>query len=326
MLTQIENPNINVLDDAPPVLQPCANRNATALTHGQLVCRDIAASDSSSAFAQRVKQIAGVISPASANAHLMAGILSCGGKNKTLGTDQVASLCTGGICQALVTVPAGVNLTAGNLLAPYTTWNSSTHVVTWGTSLAPVVYNGVIQTPGNPFALNLEAYDNSGGGAAVTTLMWVSVIPDHKPRLSRIPYYFPGGNTTTKARQCFARALGPGAIVGVIMQMLNDGSAGDLTLDTEIHPLLGTVDSLSIWTTGPKIVNDGTDGVIAGCACSLQGDNDSSNSVGTGGSNGVLKALASRQFPTLAVLSHTLTYSSGTAQADLGVIAEIIEY
>lgn len=299
---------------------------SATLAHGSVLAFDVTLTDTV-ALEQYRKLSKGVTTPTSGNAHRIGGILRALNGIST-GPDQPCEMIEGGLCQALVRVPANMNLAADVDLCP----------VLGQPYLAPVTMATAPTTPlkaANPLARTLQGYDNSAGSSAVTKLLWVYVIPYHQPQVRQVNIAFVGaitasGSTTYDTdHQVFARALGPGALLDADLQVLVGGSAGSVTLNVGHSTVAAAPTTTSMFTTPPKLNNDQSEEAYTGSLSAGDGDTDTPGaySAGTGGSAGVLDTLANRQFTAGELLWYLLvTESTMTGVADARITVELVYY
>jgi hypothetical protein len=307
----IEQPNLSMLDAPAPLAEACMNFNSGALLQGQLVARDEAITDTD-AYVQRAKRYLGAAAPASANAHRLWGILQCNNR-KTLAQNEQGSVVAGGLCQALVKVPATTAINEGSLLVPETGWDGTNHNVTFGYTLVPVIINAVVIQPPNPFAILRETI---ASGSARTVTAWVEVYPFHKP----LPFcwHFSLGTAAAALADMFINAaLGPGVLDTILGTPSAVPTAASLAINVYHAPLQGSVDQVAMLSTAIKMDSAGSPLVksVMGLGYLTTGTSVGFL-LGTAGSNGVKAALLARQFGTNEVIALT-TVGAATAAVNL---------
>lgn len=304
------------------------NYGASSIAHGSLVCIDVTGTDTDSDV-QRRRRTNGVAVPASGNIHRAIGIAQGAAANRPLLANNPAEVCVGGLCQALIKVPASTAIAEDTWLIPSTSWDATNHVCLFNAQLeplyqnlgAPAVTQGTVRPVGNPFAILRSAI---ASGSARNELAWVEVIPNRRPLWYQ--RRFDGAMTTAGLPIAETKALlfdcpGPGSIECVHAQLSTNGSGGGpTTVDVRISPKLATTDELSVLSALLNLAQNASAGFVYGAGCMNTGDTDSGANVGAT-DQGTLKALASRQFCSQAIIVVT-SASINTGAVHLAVDVE----
>lgn len=199
-------------------------------------------------------------------------------------------------------------------------------------SISLAIGDPLMQSPGNDYLLPAYLTAAAGGSVApglnaaraiaivrkaitiaatTTSEVEVWLFPYGAPRLRSINYILAGANTTNLVIP-LGITQGPFIVAAAGFGLEVCGSAGLATLDV-------TIDTVSIFTTTPKIANDGADTVHT-----LK--NTAAADVGTGGSYGTINAAASSGVARQK-LGATVTYSSSpSGQSGLNVQVDLLEF
>lgn len=310
--------------------EPAPNYGTADIPDGTVVCRHAAVTDTTDASGtlQALKKGAGIIAPtASANCLEFLGIARSKGSSGFIKAGRSGLLTRGGMVQARVRVPASTTLPIGTSLHAATTWDATNHKTLFATSTAganpgvlePLVYDSVIYEYFNPIAILKQAYADTSGSDSIQTL-WVYVLPFHQPRPFMLNYISPTVIVADVLNILMSPTFGPGILDSLFAQMLIQGSAGSLAINAGFAALASTPDQRNLLSTAMSIVNDGTDGAVAGINADGAGDTDNGG-LGTAGTKGVINAtVTDRIFPNRGVINLSLDYTSGTADAGVTVL------
>lgn len=304
------------------------NVGSAVIPHGTVVARYTGATDTS-ASVKALNNAIGAIAPGYQNYELIGIANAANGRSCAVG--NAFEVITAGWCRAKVYVPASTALAIGTELTIASSWDATNNAIVFGTAgtyTAPT-NPGVLEAvymdapssalvaipPVNPIARLGQAISS---GLARVEEVWVHVYPDHKPLRVFGQYNYTGTNTTTKTGLFILPACGPGILDYSWLQLLNQGSAGSVA--SSIFARRGSTPDTDqkLWSSDTSIVNDGTDGAIAGLGADGAGDTDNGG-LGTAGTIGTLAAAAVRMFHSRSVIGGTLTYTGGTAQADVSL-------
>lgn len=311
---------------------PAVNRGSSAISNGCAVAVYSGASDSST-MVKAINNSLGAVLPNYSNYRVL-GIAKA--KNgRSIAAASEFPLVTEGYTIAKVYVPASTALPINTELTLASTWDATNNQLifgTGGTGSAPTnqgvlaaayaaaggaVGAGVIPIrPWNPLARLVTPI--ASGSARVEECL-VYVYPNHQPRALPLQYTFAGGNTTTKTGMLLLPAQGPGIFDYLYAQLLNCGSAGSVAINAFARRASTPDTDQALFSTAINIVNDGTDGAVAGLEAAGTGDTDDGG-LGTAGVMGTLASEALRMFADRSAISATATYTGGTAQADLRLV------
>lgn len=289
-----------------PIFHTVNNNGASAIVQGAPLCLDITAIAGGTATDDgttiTAEQAIGtfVAVPSTANRHLFAGIAE-----EQIGSGRCKRAIHAGPAKARV-----YNPTAGTLSLPV------------GTPLVQVPGQSYFQpvvvprgatptlTASKRAALAHAVVTQAVSIAATsvhTSLVPVWLFPPTPPRLQSLLYHGPGAQTTSLTIPLLI-APGPGEIVDAGFGLEDCGSAGFVDLDV-------TVNGTSIWTTKPKIANDGTNG-----SHTLK---TATAALGTGGTHGVVDTTKTSLVPGDKIAA-VYTVDTGTAQAGLQIQVDVL--
>lgn len=294
---------------------------SAAIPHGRIVAAGLGATATNRGLKSN-QNVTGMMLPTIAN-YWMRGIAKChNGRSAAAG--EGFEVITAGYALAAIRVPQSTDLAVGVELAPATVHDVTNNKTLFATSTAaanpgvlePVIYNSVIRRPRNPFARLLEALTASASADTIQ-MAYVEVIP-RKPLPFEIDFSIPPSNVVNKTINK-GYPFGPALIMGMHVQAGDWGATGGSTaFQLKNCPLLGTTDAQDVFSTAITVANDADNGASAGLgATQVNGDIDSSVSLGTGGSHGVLGAVAQRLMCTQSMLQLNITYTTVTAVIDL---------
>lgn len=303
--------NLTMREGVSPLLEPAWNFGSSDIPVGQLVARDIAASDSSAtADALRRRKSHGIAVPATDNVQRLWGIVA-GVNGRPAKAGAAAQVCTGGLCQAWIDVPATTAIAEGVPLIMSTAWNTTTtpDSVTYYPYLTPLYANtptidtAAVVEPANPVAYLREAI---ASGSARQVLAWVDLVPYRRPMRWSRTFNMSGtaGLPIAATGLILLEAEGPGSIDRLIGQAADAGSGGGpLTVDVMISPKGATPAQLSVLSSLLTIAHDSTNLGVFGAGALYNGDTDAAAfSLGTNGLQPVFAALVNRQFNGKAML------------------------
>lgn len=307
-------------DVAPCDYRPATNHGSSAIARGSVVCQDLAITDSDAGI-QIVKRSNGVAVPASANLHRIMGILD-NPRQEALAAGASGLMVVEGLCKALVYVPANITVPEGTGLVLRGTWVDASDIVSWGSTLTPVLHGGATPTticvPANPIAF-LKA-EIASSTSARTVLAWVELPMRHRPIPFTMRFQLPAANVDLGPVPLF-RGLGPYQINGLEATLADMGSAGVLSWQGTIRTIEATPQTADTFSTAPVVDNDASNGFLQFTGSDSAGDTDNASD-GTTGVPGVLGALTKRQGHAHSLYCLTLDHTGGTAQANYTAIVE----